>query len=137
MSERHSMAGELPDGVADRTQGYTHNPNPEDEVAMQRARFAEMQHKLQQDRQETAQTIEPVQHRLGHEFDQAIHDPEHERFVQEQIDHEFGDRPHVRGGQEVEGDPEAFAPMPTNIEIAQHSPKPTTPRSAEEFMHEG
>lgn len=136
MSERHTVAGELPDGVADRTQGYTHNPNPADEVAIQRARFDEMQHKLQHDRQEAAQTIDPVQHRLGHEFEQAIHDPEHEKFVQEQVDHEIKDRPHVRGGQEAEGDPEVLAPMPANIEIAHHAPKPTTPRSAEEFMHE-
>lgn len=137
MSERHSVTSALPDGIADREQGYTHNPNPEDEVAAQRARFDEMQRKLQQDRYEAAQAIEPVQDRLGHEFDQAIHNPEHEKFVQEQVDHEFVDRPHIRGGEEVEGDPEAMAPMPTNIEIAHHAPKPTTPRSAEEFMREG
>ncbi len=137
MSERHTVKGELPDGIVDREQGYTHNPNPEDEVAAQRARFDEMQHKLQHDREEAAQTIQPVQGRLSNEFDQAIHDPEHEKFVQEQIGHEFVDRPHVRGGQEGEGDPEAMAPMPTNVEIAHHAPKPTTPRSAEEFMREG
>ena len=136
MSERHTVAGELPDGIADRAQGYTHNPNPEDEVALQRARFDEMQHKLQHDRNESAETIEPVQQRLGHEFDQAVHDPEHENFVPEQVGHQFVDRPHVRGGQEVEGNPEVMAPMPTNVEIGQRAPKPTTPRSAEEFMHE-
>ena len=136
MSERRTVTGTLPDGIADREQGYTHNPNPPDEVEIQRARFDEMQHKLQHDRDEAAQAIEPVQNRLGHEFDHAIHNPEHEKFVQEQVDHEFADRPHVRGGQEVEGDPEVIAPMPTNIEIGQHAPKPTTPRSAEEFMQE-
>lgn len=134
MSERRTVTGELPDGVADREQGYTYNPNPEDEVAVQRARFDEMQRKLQHDRDEAAQAVEPVQQRLGHEFDQAIHDPEHDKFVREQIGHEFVDQPHVRGGQEVEGDPEVIAPMPTNVEIGQRAPKPTTPRSAEEFM---
>lgn len=137
MNERHSVAGELSDGIADRAQGYTHNPNPEDEVALQRARFDEMQHKLQHDRNEAAETIEPVQQRLGDEFNQAIHDPGHEHFVQEQIDHELTDRPHVRGGQEVEGDPETMPPMPTNVEIGHHAPMPTTPRNAEEFTREG
>ena len=137
MSERRTVTGDSPDGIADREQGYTHNPNPEDEVAAQRARFEEMQHKLQHDRQEAAHAIEPVQERLGHEFEQAIHIPEHERFVQEQVEHEFVDRPHTQGGQEVEGDPEVIASMPANVEIGQRAPKPTTPRSAEDFMREG
>ncbi len=136
MSERRTVTGELADGIADREQGYTHNPNPEEEVAAQRARFDDMQHKLQHDRQEAAQAVEPVQQRLGQEFEQAIHIPEHEKFVQEQVEHEFVDRPHTQGGQEVEGDPEAMAPMPSNFEIARHAPKPTTPRNAEDFMRE-
>lgn len=137
MSERHTVSGVVPDGIADREQGYTHNPNPDAEVAAQRARFEEMQHKLQQDRHGTAEAIEPVQQRLGDEFDQAIHNPEHEKFVHEQIVHEFVDQPHVRGGAEAEGDQEALSPMPTNIEIARHAPKPTTSRAAEDFIKNG
>lgn len=133
MSERRTIEGELPDGVADREEGYTHNPNPDDEVAAQRARFEAMQRKLQQDRAAAAHTIEAVQQRVGEEFEQAVHDPEHEQFVQEQVDHELVDRPYLRGGKEVQGDQEAFAPMPGNVEISQHAPKPTTPLDAERF----
>lgn len=136
MSERRTETGELPDGIADREHGYTHNPNPQDEVAAQRARFEEMQRKLQQDRQEAAQVIEDVQQRVGEEFEQSMHDPEHEKFVQEQVEHELVDRPYLRGGKEESGDPVVTRAMPGNIESGRRVPLPTTPLDAEEFNNE-
>lgn len=132
-SERRSVHGALPDGVADRAQGYTHNPNPEDELAAQRARFAERQRELQADRAAASERLGEIQHDLGEQYQQAQHDPEHQAMVAEQRAHQAVDAPHQRGGQEYAGEPEAMAPMPGNVELGRHAPKPTTPRDAEDF----
>lgn len=132
-SERRSVHGALPDGVADREQGYTHNPNPDDEVAANRARFEERQRELQADRVTASELMSEMQHRLGEQYQQAQHDPEHQAMVAEQREHQAVDPPYRRGGQEHAGEPEAMAPMPGNVELGRHAPKPTTPRDAEDF----
>lgn len=135
-SERRSIEGELPDGQADRAQGYTHNPNPEDEVAAQRARFEEMQRKLQQDRAQVVGTINEVREATVEQYQEAKQDPEHQKFVEEQVQHQLTDPPHLVGGQERDGAPEGLSAMPGNVEISRHAPLPTTPRRAEEFNNE-
>ena len=79
--ERRTVQGEIPDSVADRDEGYTHNPNPQDELEIQRARFAEQQRQLQQDRREAAEAITEVSERLEQDYQAAQHDPDHEAFI--------------------------------------------------------
>ena len=136
MSERRTADGEVPDGIADREQGYTHNPNPEDEVALQRARFEEAQHKLQGKRQESAEAIEEVQSDVEQQFQEAIADPEHQKFVAEQLEHEEVDKPYFVGGQESSGDDVVTRVLPGSIESGRQVPLPTTPQSAEDFNNE-
>ncbi len=81
MSERRTIHGEVPDGVADRTQGYTHNPNPDDELAVQRARFAEQQQQLQEDRQEVVEYVGEMQEWLGEQYEAAQQNPDHQAFI--------------------------------------------------------
>ncbi len=136
MSERRTADGELPDGIADREQGYTHNPNPEDEVAAQRARFEAAQAKLQEKRHEFAEAIEEVQANVGQQFEEAISDPEHQKFVAEQLEHEEVDPAYFVGGQEQQGDDVVTRAMPGDIDSGRQVPLPTTPQSAEEFNNE-
>lgn len=136
-SERRSIEGELQDGVADREAGYTHNPNPEDEVAAQRARFEEMQRKLQADRTSAAEVVGEVQQKLGEQFQEEQHNPEHQQFVAEQLAHSEIDQPYMRGGQEQSGDQVASTSLPQNAELGRRTPLPTTAREAEEFNNEG
>lgn len=135
-SERRSIEGDLPDGVADRDQGYEHNPNPEDEVALQRARFEEMQRKLQQDRAVAAETVGEVQQRLAEQYEAEQEDPEHQAFVAEQLAHGEIDIPYQRGGQEIPGDMVADVSLEQNAEIGRRTPLPTSARQAEEFNNE-
>jgi hypothetical protein len=83
-SERRTIQGEVPDGIADRSQGYTHNPNPEEELAVQRARFAENQRQLQHDREEAADAISEVEANLAEQYRAAQHNPDHQAFIPEQ-----------------------------------------------------
>jgi hypothetical protein len=135
-SERRSIEGELPDGIGDREHGYEHNPNPEDQIAANRARFEEMQRKLQQDREIAAEAIREVQHTIETQYEQAVNDPEHQAFVAEQVEHEYTDPLHQRGGQEEHGDEHVGTVGSSNAEVGRHVPLPTTPRSAEKFNHE-
>jgi len=135
-SERRSVEGTLPDGVGDRSQGYEHNPNPDDQVAANRARFEEMQRKIQQDRETAAEAIREVQHNIEQQYGQAINDPEHQAFVAEQIEHEHTETFHMPGGQERTGDEHVGTVGSSNAEVGRHVPLPTTPRKAEEFNHE-
>jgi hypothetical protein len=135
-SERRSVEGALPDGVGDRDHGYEHNPNPEDEVAANRARFEENQRRLQQDREAAAEVIRDVQQTIEKQYEASLHDPEHQAFIAEQVEHEYEDHPHLRGGQEYTGD-QHVGPVGTgNAEVGRHVPLPTTPRSAEEYNRE-
>lgn len=84
MSERRTIEGEVPDGIADRTQGNTYNPNPADELAVQRARFAEQQQQIQQDREQTAEVLNEVQGNLGEQYVVAQQNPDRQAFVPEQ-----------------------------------------------------
>lgn len=84
-SDRRTIHGETTDGVVDRAEGYTHNPNPDDELALQRARFAEQQRQLQKDRHEAAEAISEVSEKLGEQYAAAQHDPDHLAFVPEQF----------------------------------------------------
>jgi len=84
MSERRTIQGEVPDGVADRTQGYTHNPNPDDELAEQRARFAEQQQQLQQDRQDVVEYVGEMQEQLGEQYQAAQQNPDRQAFIPKQ-----------------------------------------------------
>ncbi len=84
-SERRTIHGETPDGVVERAEGYTHNPNPDDELALQRARFAEQQRQLQADRHQAAEAISEVSEKLGEQYAAAQHDPAHLAFVPEQF----------------------------------------------------
>jgi len=136
MSERRTVDGEMADGIADRGQGYTHNPNPADEVAAQRARFEAAQAKLQEKRHESAEAIEEVQTNLGQQFEEAINDPEHQKFVAEQVEHEQTDPSFFVGGQERAGDDVVTRVLPGNIESGRQVPLPTTPRNAEDFNNE-
>jgi hypothetical protein len=136
-SERRSIEGELQDGVADREEGYTHNPNPEEEIAAQRARFEEMQRKLQADRSVAAEAVTEVQQKLGEQYQEAQNDPQHQEFIAEQLAHGEIDQPYMRGGQEIPGDEVVTTALPQNAEIGQRRPLPTTAREAEEFNNEG
>lgn len=135
-SERRSVEGELPDGVADRAQGYTHNPNPDDEIAANRARFEAKQQELQQDRQAVAEQIREVQHKVEGQYEASMHDPAHAAFMPEQIAHAQSDPLYSHGGVERDGGDEPATVMPNNLEIGKHVPMPTTPRRAEEFNNE-
>lgn len=135
MSERRTDDGEVPDGIVDREQGYTHNPNPEDEVAAQRAAFEAAQSRLQEKRHESAEAIEEVQATVAQQFEEAIKDPEHQKFVAEQLEHEETDPAYSVGGQEKPGE-DVEAVLPTSIEAGHTVPLPTTPRSAEAFNNE-
>ena len=136
-SERRSIEGELPDGVADRDKGYEHNPNPEDEVAANRARFEEQQRKIQLERAAAAEAIQEVQQTIEAHYHQAVQDPEHQAFVSEQLAHDQEDPKHLRGGQEIDGGEYVGPVLTGNAEIARHVSLPTTPRKAEEFNREG
>lgn len=81
MSERRTIHGEVPDGIADRTQGNTYNPNPDDELAVQRARFAEQQHQLQQDRQDVVEYVSDMQDQLGTQYEAAQQNPDRQAFI--------------------------------------------------------
>lgn len=135
-NDRRSVDGAMPDGVADRSQGYEHNPNPEDEVAINRMRFEERQRQLQQERAAAAEAISEVQERLGQEYEQQLNDPEHQKFVAEQLEHNLVDQPFSRGGQEEGGGPYLGAVPLNSPEIQRHVPLPTTAREAEEFGKE-
>lgn len=135
-SGRRSVEGELPDGIADRDAGYSHNPNPDDEVALQRARFEEAQRKLQEDRAAASEVVGEVQQRLAEQYEQQQNDPEHQEFIAEQIAHGEIDAPYQRGGQEIPGDEQVGVTLPQNAEVARHIPLPTTPKDAEEFNRE-
>ncbi len=136
-SDRRSVEGALPDGVADREAGYVHNPNPEDEVAANRARFEEQQRKIQQERAVAAEAIQEVQQTIEAQYHQAIEDPEHQAFVAEQLAHDEEDPKFQRGGQELDGGEYVGPAITGNAEIARHVSLPTTPRKAEEFRREG
>ncbi len=135
-SERRSVEGELPDGIADRARGYTHNPNPDDEVAANRARFEAKQRELRADHEAAVEAFREINDELGSEYQAAMRDPEHQAMIPEQRAHQSADPPRVRGGQEYQGDQDALSAMPTNVEIGRSVPKPTTPRDAEEFTNE-
>ncbi|HEX6287815.1 MAG TPA: hypothetical protein VFZ66_01420 [Herpetosiphonaceae bacterium] len=135
-SERRSVEGELPDGIGDRAHGYEHNPNPEDQVEANRARFEEMQRKLQREREAAAKAIQGVQRQLEEQYVAAQQDPEHQAFIAEQVEHEYTDRPSLRGGQEQSGDEHVGTVGSSNAEVGRHVPVPTTPRNAEEFNRE-
>lgn len=135
-SERRSIEGALPDGVGDRDHGYEHNPNPEDQVAANRARFEENQRKLQQERESAAEVIRDVQATIEKQYEESLHDPEHQAFIAEQVEHEYTDPLHNRGGQEYRGDEHVGTVGSSNAEVGRHVPVPTTPRSAEEFNRE-
>lgn len=135
-SERRSIEGALPDGVGDRDHGYEHNPNPEDELAANRARFEEAQRKLQAERESAAEAIRDVQTVIEQQYEEAINDPEHQAFVAEQVEHEYTDPKFNPGGQEYRGDEHVGTVGSSNSEVGRHVPVPTTPRSSEEFNHE-
>jgi hypothetical protein len=128
MSERRTIHGEVPDGVADRTQGYTHNPNPDDELAVQRARFAEQQQQLQEDRQEVVEYVGEMQDRLGEQYEAAQQNPDHQAFipVQEALVEQQPMATH--GGQfDTSG-----STMPETIgagEMMRQTPRPVAPPS--------
>ena len=129
-SERRSIEGDLPDGVV--PEGQEHNPNPADQVAANRARFEAKQRELQHDREEAAEQIRAIQHRLEDQYEQAMHDPAHQAFIPEQIAHEAQDPTHTHGGQEQTG-AEYVAPAPSqDYETRRPSVLPTTPHAAEE-----
>jgi ribosomal protein L9 len=135
-SERRSIEGQLPDGIGDRSQGYEHNPNPEDQVAANRARFEEQQQRLQQEREAAADVLRDVQHTIETQYKESMQDPEHQAFIEEQVAHELNETPHLRGGQEQQGDEHVGTVGSSNAEVGRHVPLPTTPRAAEEFNHE-
>lgn len=135
-SGRRSVEGELPDGIADREAGYSHNPNPDDEVALQRARFEEAQRKLQEDRAAASEVAGEVQQRLVEQYEQEQNDPEHQQFIDEQIAHGEIDVPYSRGGQEIPGDEQVGVTLPQNAEVGRHIPMPTTAEDAKEFNRE-
>lgn len=135
-SDRHSSDGDLPDGVVDRDAGYTHNPNSDEEVAANRARFEAVQRELQQNREHAAEELHAVQDRVEQQYDAAQHDPAHQDFVPEQLAHQRNDPPHRQPSHE-EGSQAFDEPvLPGNVEIARHVPMPTTRRGAEEFNNE-
>ncbi len=98
-SERRSVEGNIPDGVVDRAEGYTHNPNPDDELAAQQAHFAERQRKYQEERATAAAAVREVQHAVEEQYEQAQHNSEHQAFIAEQRAHQRTDPPHMQGGQ--------------------------------------
>jgi hypothetical protein len=97
-SERRTVEGSLPDQVVD--QGEYPNPNPDDELALQRAHFAERQRRYQEDRAAAAKEIGEVQEAVGQQYEQAQHKPEHQQFVAEQRQHQQVDPPSTRGGRQ-------------------------------------
>lgn len=131
-------------GLADRPaaaaveeqQREAHTYAPDDEVARQRALFEQKQREIQASREGVAETIEEVSQRVGEEYERAIHDPEHQRFVQEQLAHQEVDEAQLKGGKEVEGDDVVTRAMPGNVEAGRQVPLPTTPIQAEEFNNE-
>lgn len=135
-SERRSVEGDLPDGVADRAHGYTHNPNPDEQVAANRARFEQKQRELQHDLEASSETIRDVQERVEEQYEASMNDPAHQAFIPEQIAHQQADPLHDHGGQERAGVDEMTTLLPTGVEIGRHVPMPTTPRRAEEFNNE-
>lgn len=98
-SDRRTVHGEVPDGVADRSEGYTHNPNPEDELAAQRAHFAERQQQLQHDREEAAHLIEETQQHVAEQYKAAQQNPDHQAFAAEQQEEQSALEPSTHGGQ--------------------------------------
>lgn len=80
-NDRRTIQGDVPDGVVDGAQVYTHNPNPDDELALQRERFAQQQGQLQQDREQAAEALEEVNERLADQYQAAQQDPAHQAFV--------------------------------------------------------
>jgi hypothetical protein len=135
-SERRSIEGELPDGIADRDRGYAHNPNPDDEVAANRARFEAKQRELRADHEAALEAFNEINDELDAEYQESMSDPEHQAMIPEQRAHQVADPLHSRGGQEYQGDQDALSAMPTNVEIGRSVPKPTTPRDAEKFTNE-
>ncbi|MBA3948010.1 MAG: hypothetical protein H0X37_26105 [Herpetosiphonaceae bacterium] len=112
MSERRSVAGELPDGVVPA--GQEHNPNPPDEVAANRARFEARQQELQADRQQAEDVIEPLQAQVEEQYRRAQDDPAHQAMIPEQIAHSENEHVHQPGGQvhtPAPHNPEAAAPL--------------------------
>ena len=112
MSERLSVAGNLPDGEV--PEGQEHNPNPPDQVAANRARFEDRQHKLQADRRQTEATIEPLQQDVEDQYRRSITDPAHRAVIPEQIAHSTNDPVHDPGGKtsaQATGNPESDAPL--------------------------
>jgi hypothetical protein len=99
MSERRTIEGEVPDGIADRTQGNTYNPNSDDELAVQRARFNQQQQQIQHDREQTAEVLNEVQGHLGDQFVIAQQNPDRQAFVPEQQALAEGIEPASTGGQ--------------------------------------
>ncbi len=112
MSERRSANGELPDGVVPA--GQEHNPNPPDEVAANRARFEARQQALQAERQQTEETIEPLQAQVDAQYRRSMADPAHQAVVPEQIAHsenDFGHEPGGEGSTHAFANPESHAPI--------------------------
>jgi hypothetical protein len=129
-SERRSIQGDLPDGVVPA--GQEDNPNDPELLAQQRARFAERQRELQQDRQEASEQIRAVQSDLESQYERSMQDPEHQAFIQEQIAHEMHDPVHNPGGQQrVEGD-YLLSRQPEEFDTTFHDALPVSPRAAED-----
>jgi hypothetical protein len=103
-SERRTVEGSVPDGIADRAHGYTHNPNPPNELAAQQAHFAEREHKYQQERAAAIEAFQEVERAEEERYEEAQHKPEHQAFIAEQREHQRVDPSHTKGGQDWMGD---------------------------------
>lgn len=126
MSERRTIEGEVPDGVADRTQGNTYNPVPDDQLAVQRARFAEQQQQLQQDRQDVVEYVGEKQEQLSEQYQAAQADPNVQAFLPTQEALLESEPTATQGGQfDTSG-----AAMPETIgagEMMRQTPRPVAP----------
>lgn len=93
---------QLADGMLDREEGEDYNPNPEAQVDAQRTLFDERNEQLLHDRQENAGDMASLQHRLSVEANAANHNPEHQKMVPLQKEHEATDVPETHAGKDVQ-----------------------------------
>ncbi|HEY1016951.1 MAG TPA: hypothetical protein VGE07_29830 [Herpetosiphonaceae bacterium] len=88
LSQAADRERELADGVLDRPAGEQYNPEPDDIVAQQRARFDAANEQLKGIHDQLEQNVVPVMERLKAEADAAAQLPEHQAMVEHQLDHD-------------------------------------------------
>jgi hypothetical protein len=92
--------GQLADGVLDRDAGEDYNPNANNTVEANRARFEAMNKQIARDHHQLEKEIAPVMERVAQEAKEAAELPEHQAMLSDQEAHSRTDPLATQAGLE-------------------------------------